>query len=306
MDVARWKELVGVRIRVGRYDMRPDDVRVWDEMTEVILDDLEGALQYFAHGLSPQETTWLFEILGQVIERTQDPRIVPSIEAGLDRMGLLAYEQGLFSELRHLAERYGDDTLKRQMGIMPENPAPLSASPAQSWKQDDPLPEWMWTLVANVVDERIAGEDHHVVHGTKGFSPGTKVYVADEWHVSIHDCGGTLQVIGRPRHGRRLVRMWVRRDVLMNFRVARCHQPQAIKLMAQEWLPAWSGQGDDDRERLEQVADRYRQDHIAERQAQAERDGTLSVTARSLKRTLHENTARFPETAAHNDRISAQ
>lgn len=70
---------------------------------------------------------------------------------------------------------------------------------------------------------------------------------------------------------------------LMNFRVVRCHQPQAIKLMAQEWLPAWGGQGDDDRERLEQVAARYRQDHIAERQVQAERNGTLSVTPRSLK-----------------------
>ncbi|MEE1296990.1 MAG: hypothetical protein UHD09_09260 [Bifidobacterium sp.] len=282
MDVRRWQELAATRTRICRWDSRPGDEQVRDEMVKLVLADLDGALEYFTHPMTRSETVWLFEILGTLIERTQDPRIVPSVEQGLEAMGLPAYEQGLYNDLRDIVARHGDKTLKSQVGIEP--PAPASRSNAAPSRPDGPLPEWVWAMVANVVDERTTGEDHHVVHGTKGFSPGTKVYVADDWHMSLHDCGGYLQVIGRPRHGRRLVRMWVRRDALMNFRVQQCRQPQAIKLMNDGYLPMWGGPGDGDRNRLRKDAAYYRQDEIAERQARAERDGSLSVTPRSLKR----------------------
>lgn len=39
------------------------------------------------------------------------------------------------------------------------------------------LPEWIWCLTARVRDENRIGEDHRLVHGTRHFAPGTKVYL---------------------------------------------------------------------------------------------------------------------------------
>ena len=40
---------------------------------------------------------------------------------------------------------------------------------------------WSWCPVANVVDAHETGQDHHIMHGTKIFSAGTKVYISSEW-----------------------------------------------------------------------------------------------------------------------------
>ena len=37
---------------------------------------------------------------------------------------------------------------------------------------------WRYSLVGNIIDRRIYGENHEIKQGTKNFSPGTKVYVA--------------------------------------------------------------------------------------------------------------------------------
>lgn len=73
---------------------------------------------------------------------------------------------------------------------------------------------------------------------------------------------------------------WVRRDMLMNFRVQCCYQPKILSLMARNYLSLWIG----NREQLERHVNFYRQDEISIRQTQAEQNGTLSVTPRSLKR----------------------
>jgi len=39
------------------------------------------------------------------------------------------------------------------------------------------LPEWIWCLTARVRDGNRIGEDHRLVHGTRHFAPGTKVYL---------------------------------------------------------------------------------------------------------------------------------
>ena len=46
--------------------------------------------------------------------------------------------------------------------------------------QNDEQEPWTWCVIANVVDEHEVGVDHHIEHGTKIFSPGTKVYVSTE------------------------------------------------------------------------------------------------------------------------------
>lgn len=87
--------------------------------------------------------------------------------------------------------------------------------------QNDEQEPWTWCVIANVVDEHEVGVDHHIEHGTKIFSPGTKVYVSTEWRTSLKDDGGTLFVIGKARKQWRMVGMFIPRNRLTNFRVGR-------------------------------------------------------------------------------------
>ncbi|MEE1296997.1 MAG: hypothetical protein UHD09_09295 [Bifidobacterium sp.] len=282
--------------RIGEEDMQPDDVhaRVW--AAQVILDDVDGALDYFRRRAGPMEIVRFFEVLDRVIERTQDPRIVPCARSILYGWHELDFWYGLSDELDWVVEHYGDERLKAQAGLVGRAPVPEGGETPHgevaSRDPDDPdgegpemLPQWLWTMTANVVDERLKGAARELVHGTKAFSPGTKVYVSTEWHMSYKASGRTLRVIGRARHSRRFVCMFVPRDTVMNFRVRQCHKAQAIRHMAigDQYVSWWGGQSDEKREELKDLADFYNHDEIAQQQAQAERDGTLSVTLRSLK-----------------------
>lgn len=80
--------------------------------------------------------------------------------------------------------------------------------------QNDEQEPWTWCVIANVVDEHEVGVDHHIEHGTKIFSPGTKVYVSTEWRTSLKDDGGTLFVIGKARKQWRMVGMFIPRNRL--------------------------------------------------------------------------------------------
>lgn len=70
---------------------------------------------------------------------------------------------------------------------------------------------WSWCPVANVVDAHETGQDHHIMHGTKIFSAGTKVYISSEW-ADTRTIGGSFKVIGRARKSHRLVCAWLRWD----------------------------------------------------------------------------------------------
>lgn len=68
---------------------------------------------------------------------------------------------------------------------------------------------WSWCPVANVVDAHETGQDHHIMHGTKIFSAGTKVYISSEW-ADTRTIGGSFKVIGRaqkPSLGLRVAEM---------------------------------------------------------------------------------------------------
>lgn len=100
--------------------------------------------------------------------------------------------------------------------------------------QNDEQEPWTWCVIANVVDEHEVGVDHHIEHGTKIFSPGTKVYVSTEWRTSLKDDGGTLFVIGKARKQWRMVGMFIPRNRLTNFRVGRVFDPRVLRRMAKD------------------------------------------------------------------------
>jgi len=118
---------------------------------------------------------------------------------------------------------------------------------------------WSWCLVANVVDTHKTGQNHHVVHGTKIFSAGTKVYVSSEWSDTT-PAGGSYKVIGRARKSHRLVCAWLRRDCMENLRLRRVFSPNVLRKMAEESgqsngvnpseFISWWGNGDADRDAI--------------------------------------------------------
>jgi hypothetical protein len=61
-----------------------------------------------------------------------------------------------------------------------------------------------WGVVANVVRERLQGEDMEIRHGLKHFTGGTKVWVSQIWN---GDGGEKLWVVGLHRHTRRPIRI---------------------------------------------------------------------------------------------------
>jgi hypothetical protein len=94
-------------------------------------------------------------------------------------------------------------------------------------EEEEKLPEWVWCLVGNVVDEHEYGEDHRIVHGTKHFSPGTKVYVLpQQW-----DLGEMTPVVGRHRKSGKLICIVMRMDWIGNFRVQKVYSPNVIRHM---------------------------------------------------------------------------
>lgn len=94
-------------------------------------------------------------------------------------------------------------------------------------EEEEKLPEWVWCLVGNVVDEHEYGEDHQIVHGTKHFSPGTKVYVLpQQW-----DLGEMTPVVGRHRKSGKLICIVMRMDWIENFRVQKVYSPNVIRHM---------------------------------------------------------------------------
>jgi hypothetical protein len=79
-------------------------------------------------------------------------------------------------------------------------------------------------VVANVVDERL----HHgeVVHGTKHFSPGTKVHVVRvRWGMG----GETVTVLGLARRPKRWIVVDVRSRVLERWRAKVVYEPAVLR-----------------------------------------------------------------------------
>lgn len=106
----------------------------------------------------------------------------------------------------------------------------VTYSEVGSWMDYDAdhLPEWVWCLVGNVVDEHPFGLDHHIVHGTSHFSPGTKVYCfPSQWG----DGYEKIPVLGRHKGKRGFIKIVMRRELIENFRCQKVYSPNVIRRM---------------------------------------------------------------------------
>lgn len=96
----------------------------------------------------------------------------------------------------------------------------------QPQKQQD----WKWCLVGNIVQEREYGKNHEIKHGTKHFSPGTKVYCAPgHWGDGYEN----IIVIGKHRGSPKYSKLVMQRKLIENFRCQKVFKPVVLKLMNQ-------------------------------------------------------------------------
>jgi hypothetical protein len=83
-----------------------------------------------------------------------------------------------------------------------------------------------WCVVGNVVAERLHGSEGEVRHGTKHFSPGTKVYLVDAYWGRG---GETVTVLGLARRPKRWISVDVSARVLENWRAKVIYDPGVLR-----------------------------------------------------------------------------
>ena len=92
--------------------------------------------------------------------------------------------------------------------------------------------EWKWCLVGNIVQEREYGEEHEIKHGTKHFSPGTKVYCARGFWGDGYEY---IVVIGKHRKSPKYTKLIMQRKHIENFRCQKVYKPCILKLMENDF-----------------------------------------------------------------------
>lgn len=113
--------------------------------------------------------------------------------------------------------------LDGQFGALPSN------APDDFYRQlvtaltDSPkLPEWIWCLTGTVVDENKSGETSELVHGTRHFAPGTKLYL------NIPHWDSRVAVVGIPRYSSKYTRLVMDIEKIENFAVEKVHDKKII------------------------------------------------------------------------------
>lgn len=93
-------------------------------------------------------------------------------------------------------------------------------------KESPHLPEWSWCLTAQVRDENRIGENHRVVHGTRHFAPGTKVWLHPvNWDERVG-------VIGIPRYSNKLTRVVMDVRKLEEFEIEKVRNNEILAALA--------------------------------------------------------------------------
>ena len=84
-----------------------------------------------------------------------------------------------------------------------------------------------WCLVGNIVDERPCGPGGlEIKHGTKHFSPGTRVYcLPAQWGDGYEQ----IMVIGRHRGSKKFVTMVINSDWVENWRAKVVYNPEVLR-----------------------------------------------------------------------------
>ena len=105
--------------------------------------------------------------------------------------------------------------------------------------------EWRWVLVGNIVDGHEVGEEKILRHGTKHFSPGTKVICAPaQWGDGYEN----IVVIGKQRKSFHYIELVMSSLLVENFRLQKVYKPEILKIMAAERKGGYWGNTDKDRD----------------------------------------------------------
>lgn len=113
--------------------------------------------------------------------------------------------------------------LDGQMGPLPRSaPDDFYALLARSLAEVPRVPDWIWCLTGRVVDENETGEEHRVVHGTRHFAPGTKLYL------NVPHWDDRVTVIGVPRYSDRPTRISMGIDKIEDFAMERVSDHEIV------------------------------------------------------------------------------
>ena len=101
--------------------------------------------------------------------------------------------------------------------------------------------EWVWCLVGNIIETHEYGERKELLHGTKQFRSGAKVYLApSNWSDGYEN----IVVIGIPRHSRHFIEIITRSDYVENFRLQKVYNPFLLKMMRDSEYLWWDDSED--------------------------------------------------------------
>lgn len=88
--------------------------------------------------------------------------------------------------------------------------------------------DFVWCIVGNIIGEHPVGENKEIKRGTKHFSPGTKVYCfPPRWG----DGYTKIYVIGRPRKSSRFIKVIIKSDLVINWRIQKVFSHHIIQEM---------------------------------------------------------------------------
>jgi hypothetical protein len=92
----------------------------------------------------------------------------------------------------------------------------------------DDQTKFIWCLIGNIVDEYPSGTDQEIKHGTKHFSPNTKVYCFPPlWGDGYEN----IKVIGRHRKTSRNVCIVMPAKLITNWRLQKVYRPYILNVM---------------------------------------------------------------------------
>ena len=111
------------------------------------------------------------------------------------------------------------------MGRLPKDGIPLTKELIEKTEKVE-LPSSLVCLAGNIVDEHTYGKDNQIVHGTKHFSPGTKVYC---YYVTGGDGFQRFYACGKLRGRRSYITVVMDSKYIENFRATVVYSPSLIR-----------------------------------------------------------------------------
>lgn len=111
------------------------------------------------------------------------------------------------------------------MGRLSKDGIPLTRELIEETEKVE-LPSSLVCLAGNIIDAHSYGKEHQIVHGTKHFSPGTKVYC---YNVSRSDPFDRFYACGKLRGSRSFATVILDSRYIENFRATVVYSPSLIR-----------------------------------------------------------------------------